>query len=292
MPELPEVETIRRGLARRILGRRIRSVEVLRAKVVRNSPEEFVRRLAGNAFVQIERRGKLLIFHLERGERFMLVHLKMTGQLIYQQSGGSLVAGGHPWPPIANGLPNAYSRVVFSFQDGSKLFFNDLRVFGFMHVVDEPELAEVLAVYGVEPLSRAFTWETFRQILGGRNSMLKAVLLNQHMIAGLGNIYADEVAWRARVRPQRRVATMTVAEQQRVFRAISQVLREAIAYGGTTFNNFRDADGKRGTYVHKLKVYGRAGQVCRRPECRRAGAVLKRIVVAQRGTVYCPRCQR
>lgn len=275
----------------RIRNKQIQKIEIRRKKVVKMRPSEFVRALIGNAFAKINRRGKLLIFHLERGGKFMLVHLKMTGQLIYE-SERAIVGGGHPWPPLrqAQGkpnLPNAYTRVVFSFADGSKLFFNDLRVFGFMKLVDEEELARVLAAYGIEPLLKTFVWENFRALFTKRSVSLKAVLLDQQAIAGLGNIYADEAAFAARLRPDRRVATLTVAELKRLFRVIPKVLKAAIAHGGTTFENFRDVEGKRGNYMRHLKVYGRAGL-----KCRRCGATLRRTVVAQRGTVYCPICQR
>lgn len=291
MPELPEVETIRRGLAKRILHKKIRRVEIRHSKVVKNNPKEFARALEGNLFVKIDRRGKLLIVHLrsvQRGEKriFLLIHLKMTGQLIYR-SGKTFVAGGHPWPPLESELPHKHTHVIITFADGSKIFFNDLRKFGVLKIVDEATKDLILTAYGVEPLSRGFTWERFQKALGRRRTSLKAVLLNQALIAGLGNIYVDEAAFAARLRPARRVASLTKAELRRLFLVIPKVLREAIAYGGTTFNHFRDSDGEKGNYTDRLRVYGRAGK-----KCLRCGGILVKTVVAQRGTVYCPNCQR
>lgn len=286
MPELPEVETIRRGLERRILRKRIRNIEIGNQKIVKNDPREFISVLRGNSFTKLGRRGKLLIVHLRSGQWYLLIHLKMTGQLIYQ-AGKTFVAGGHPIPRLTADLPHKHTHVIIEFIDGSKLFFNDLRKFGVMKVVDKTALDLILAAYGVEPLSQEFTWERFQQALGKRQASLKATLLNQALIAGLGNIYVDEVCWYARVRPNKRVARLTRAEKKRIFQNIPKVLREAIAHGGTTFNHFRDSDGEKGNYSDRLKAYGRAGK-----PCQRCGTTLVRTTVAQRGTVYCPVCQK
>lgn len=293
MPELPEVETIRRGLVKRILHKKIQRVEIRAQKVVKNNPKEFIRALKGNSFVRIDRRGKLLILPILRQgfggqapRRYLLIHLKMTGQLIYQ-SGKVFIAGGHPVPQLAAGLPHKHTHVIIHFSDGSKLFFNDLRKFGVMKVVDKTEKDLALAAYGIEPLSRQFTWENFQKAFRKRQVSLKAVLLNQALIAGLGNIYVDEAAFAARLRPARRVSSLTQAELRRLFLAIPKILQEAIQWKGTTFNHFRDSEGKKGNYSNRLKVYGRAGEKCYR--CR--GRLVK-TVVAQRGTVYCPICQK
>lgn len=286
MPELPEVETIRRGLQKRILRKEIRSVEIRAPKVVKNDPKKFIQALKGNSFTKIDRRGKLLILTLARGENFLLVHLKLTGQLIYRK-GKTFVAGGHPVPRLTHELPHKHTHVIVEFTDGSQLFFNDLRKFGVMKIVDATAKDLVLAAYGVEPLSKEFMWERFEGALGKRQAPLKAVLLNQSLIAGLGNIYVDEVAWHARVRPGRRVWRLTQAERKKIFRAIPKVLTEAIAWGGTTFRHFRDSEGEKGNYSDCLKVYGRGGK-----PCYRCGAVLVKTAVAGRGTVYCPICQK
>ncbi len=286
MPELPEVETVRRGLVRRVKNKRIKTVEVRKASMVRGSAAAFVRQLTGDAFDRIERRGKLLIFHLAKADKYMLVHLKMTGQLILE-SGKKTSGGGHPWPPVGDGLPNKYSHVIFSFASGAKLYFNDMRQFGYLQIVDEKKLALATAHYGVEPLSKDYTWEAFRESMRGRSVSLKAALLNQTLVAGLGNIYADEVAYRARVRPSRRVPRVTEAEWRRIYREIPKVLAEALKYRGTTFDKFRDSEGKSGDFSSRLKAYGRAGL-----KCKRCGTIMVKTKVAQRGTTYCPNCQR
>lgn len=286
MPELPEVETIRRGLQKRILKKKIRRVEIRGQKVIKNNPREFIKALTGNSFTQINRRGKLLIVHLRSGQWYLLIHLKMTGQLIYQ-SKKVLIAGGHPVPILTADLPHKHTRVSIKFTDGSRLFFNDVRKFGVMKIVDKTAKDLVLAAYGIEPLSKEFTWERFRNIFKKRQILLKAVLLNQSLIAGLGNIYVDEICWHARVRPGRRAARLTLAEKKRIFENIPKILREAIAWKGTTFNHFRDSEGEKGNYSDRLKVYGRAGE-----KCYRCGEILVKTVVAQRGTVYCPICQK
>lgn len=293
MPELPEVETIRRGLVRRVLRKKIVDVKVRKPKMVRGmSGKAFSDFLKGKQFLKISRRGKLLVFDIQGEERSMLVHLKMTGQLIYDD-GKAVIAGGHNWPPISDesgevvALPNKYSHVIFSFADGSKLFFNDLRQFGFVQLVSPEEKKIALSAFGVEPLSSAFTFDVFIDALSGRSVSLKAALLNQSLIAGLGNIYVDEVAFRANVRPDRSVNTLSDKELQKIYREIPIVLREAIDSGGTTFRHFRDARGGKGNYTERLLAYGRGGLPC--VTCK---TVLRKIKVAQRGTTYCPTCQK
>lgn len=293
MPELPEVETIRKGLAKRILRKKIRSVEIRAPKVIKNDPKEFIRMLKGNSFTGVDRRGKLLILPILRQgfggqapRKYLLIHMKLTGQLIYR-AGKTLVAGGHPIPKLTSDLPHKHTHVIIEFSDGSCLFFNDLRKFGVMKVVDQTAKDLTWAAYGVEPLSKEFTWERFRKALGKRQAPLKAVLLNQSLIAGLGNIYVDEVAWHARVRPSRRVVRVTEKELKTLFRMIPKVLKQAILLGGTTFRYFRDSQGEKGNYSSHLKAYGQAGE-----KCQRCGTILVKTTVAQRGTVYCPKCQR
>lgn len=291
MPELPEVETIRLGLRRTVLAKRIAHVEVRKTKIVRGTKAAFIKKLAGASFTDIERRGKLLIFTVSAPHAYLLVHLKMTGQLIYVHD-QTFIAGGHPWPSVAGGLPNKYSHIIFGFADGSTLYFNDMRQFGFMQVVDDKTLEKTLARFGVDPLSDEFTWDAFRTSLAGRRVSLKAALLNQQLIAGIGNIYADEIAFHAGVKPQRRVHRLTQKELLLLYRATKHILARAMKYGGTTFRDFRDTKGGRGNYTELLKAYGRTGQACKRPQCRQVGATIRRTVTAGRGTHFCPSCQK
>lgn len=292
MPELPEVETIRQDLRKKILNKKIVQVLVRHKKSVSGSSTKFVHALVGKAVIEIDRRGKLMIFRLQKGEQAMLVHLKMTGQLIYRQvSRGAieLVAGGHKLLAAdIECLPNDHTRVVFSFADGSELFFNDLRLFGYVKLAAATEVAEALKQFGPEPLTKDFTWRYFSALFKKRkNTNLKALLLNQELIAGLGNIYADEVCWCAWVKPARRVGAITAAEQKKLFYCIPKILRQAIKHRGTTFRNFLDSSGRPGNYTDFLKVYDRPGEPC--PRC---GSAIVKTKTAGRGTHLCPRCQR
>lgn len=287
MPELPEVETIKNDLASVLVGLIVAAVDVRLPKMVKSNRHMFARTLPGQRISSLARRGKLLIVELEGGDRYLLIHLKMTGQLMYRR-GEQVIAGGHSQRGMpVDYLPNNYSHIIFSFTDGSKLFFNDMRQFGYVKLVSAQEKEDELSVYGVEPLAAAFTVNVLRERLKGRRVALKSVLLDQSVIAGLGNIYVDEACWRAGVRPQRRADRLTIAETQRLHRGIVTIIRLAIKHRGTTFNNYRDAHGRTGNFVRRLKVYGRAGEVCRR--CR--STKLNRVVVAGRGTVYCSQCQ-
>ncbi len=287
MPELPEVETIRRDLATKLVRKKITDVVVRKDKIVRGSTEKFKKELVGKTFWKIDRRGKLLIFDITRTDTFLLVHLKMTGQLIYQAR-GKRVAGGHPWPALDVKLPDKHTHIIITFADKSKLYFNDLRQFGFMQLVDEKQKDLVIAKFGIEPLTKDFTKDNFSKIFKNRRAPLKAVLLNQNLIAGLGNIYADEICFAAGVRPTRRVDRLTKAEIDRLYGATEQVIRCAIKYRGTTFSNYVDARGESGNFVAKLMVYGRGGENCRK--CNQFK--IKKIKSAGRGTHYCPGCQK
>lgn len=321
MPELPEVETIRRGLQNKIVGKKIAGVVVKKSKLAKNPLPGFKKTLVGSSFNKIERRGKLLIFGLskitpgvlpfkkrqaqrkttpgvehrvlyqEQQEKYLLVHLKMTGQLVYLNK-KQITAGGHSWPKI-NKLPNKYSHIIFTFSDGSKLFFNDQRQFGYMQIVNQADKNIVLKKFGIEPLTPGFTWQNFQNIFNTgcyktkRKTAIKNLLLNQSLVAGLGNIYADEVCYRAKIKPQKKANKLTVNDQKNLYTAIPYVLKKAIDFGGTTFSNYRDADGRKGNFSDRLMVYQRSGQPCRR--CQQ---IIKKIKLGGRGTHYCPQCQK
>lgn len=287
MPELPEVETVCSDLARVLRGKRVARVEVRKAKLVRGRAQSLGRALRGKRMRAVRRRGKLLIFGLDDPDLFLLVHLKMTGQLVFRGK-RQLLGGGHGYPLVRKDeLPNKYTHIVWHFADGSVLYFNDMRQFGYVQLVDGQALAAIERAYGVEPLSGVFTPSVLRDVLAGCNAALKSILLDQRRIAGLGSIYADEACFLAGLRPARRARAVTRAEVVLLHRAIRRVLQAAIRLRGTTFSSFRDGLGGRGAFAAKLSVYGRAGQ-----PCRRCGAVLKRVVIGGRGAVYCPACQR
>jgi len=286
MPELPEVETIKRDLSQKILHKKIIKVEVRKKRIVKNGLKEFLRILTGNKFVRLDRIGKLLIFVLERDGYNLLVHLKMTGQLIYCHQ-GDFVAGGHSLPKIGNTLPNKYSHVIFTFADNSRLFFNDMRQFGYLHLVKQADLEKIENKYGIEPLTANFKLVDLKTIIKKRSAPIKAVLLNQQLISGIGNIYADEILFAAKVRPDRKASTLSDAEIKKIHSASQKIIKAAIKFRGTTFNDYVDANGNVGSFVKFLKVYGRKDK-----KCSRCSSIVKKIKMSGRGTHYCPACQK
>lgn len=271
MPELPEVETIARGLRAALVGHAIRAVEVRWAgTVAAPAPAAFRKKLRGCMVRRVERRGKWLLIDLSSGET-LLVHLRMSGRMLL----GPAAAAGDP-----------HTRVVLTLGDGRRVCFCDTRKFGRMLLTADP--GRVLDALGPEPLGDAFTPAALRRMLAGRRSRIKPLLLDQRFVAGLGNIYVDESLWRAGIHPLRRADTLSRAEAARLCRAVRRVLRAAIRQGGTTLEDesFVGTGGEAGRFAVRLAVYGRAGKAC--PRC---AATVERIVVAQRGTHFCPRCQ-
>lgn len=271
MPELPEVETVRRSLTPKLVGRTITGVEVLFPGAVEGlEPGRFRSSLVGERFAAVERYGKYLVFRLASG-RFFLMHLRMTGRTV-------VLDGGRP--------PDPHCRIRFFLDDGRELRFSDIRKFGRVRLVEDRGELEGILQLGPEPLTDAFTPRALRRALRGQGSV-KGALLDQKRVAGLGNIYADEALFRAGIRPDRPACTLTDEEVGRLHRAVEDVLSEAVRFGGTTIRNYVQGDGAPGTYRERLQVYGRHGA-----PCVRCGAVLERMRVAGRGTTYCPRCQR
>ena len=280
MPELPEVETIVRGLDRAISGKTFASVEVRRPNVVvTRDAAPLGALIAGDVVNSVARRGKLVRIVLASG-RELVVHLRMTGRLIFQQAGPR----GPAAPPHSH-EPIPYSNVVFDFADGARLSFADVRRFGRMRLA-EPEEAWT-ADFGWEPLSDEFTFGRFSELLDGRTAPIKSFLLDQRRIAGIGNIYACEALWQARIRPNRASGKISRPARRRLYDAIREILARAIEMRGTSVDDYVDADGLKGGFQNVLSVYGKAGRPCSR--CNRA---LLRTVIAQRGTFWCRTCQR
>jgi len=304
MPELPEVETVRRGLKKLVLNKKIKTVIVKKKNLVKQSVYSFKKELVGRRFNELKRVGKLLIFVLgsdgrREKQKYLLIHLKMTGQLVYCDE-KDFLAGGHANSKKERKAflrgnrnefcqPGKYTHIIFEFTDKSKLFFNDLRQFGFLKIVSSEELEKVKENYGIEPGQLNFTWANFKKALQGRKTNIKALLLNQKVIAGLGNIYVDESLFLAKIHPERSVSDLTLAEQKRLFQAIKTIIKKALQYKGTTFSNFVDSQGRRGGFKKLLKVYGRSGKSCRRKSC---DGIIKKIRVAGRGTHFCDQCQK
>lgn len=271
VPELPEVETVVRGLRATLVGRTIVEVEVYWARsIVALTPGIFVRRIKGQKVIDVGRRGKWVTIALAGGST-CLVHLRMTGRLLFKP----------------DGCPDdRYARVVFHLDTGGCLRFSDMRKFGRLWLVDNPAVA--LDDLGPEPLGDDFKAEGLAEMLAGRRARIKPLLLEQRFLAGLGNIYVDEALWRAGLHPLRRASSLEPEEVKRLHSVVQAVLQEAIAKQGTTLDDrgYVGADGQAGTYGPLLAVYGRAGH-----PCLRCGEPIERARISQRGTHFCPRCQ-
>lgn len=270
MPELPEVETIARQLrARGIEGRKIRSVEVRWPKTVEPlSAEAFSRALIGATITAISRTGKWLVFSLSTGMS-ILVHLRMSGSFSLE--------------------PGSHDRIVLTLSGGVALHYRDTRKFGRWKLVADP--AVMLAGLGPDALTEGFSLEGFKTAMRSHHRMVKPLLLDQSIVAGLGNIYVDEALWESQIHPERRSDALSDVELARLYRAIRHVLETGVRNGGTSLGdgktNYRDVEGQSGGHREKVKAYGRTGQ-----PCERCGTALAKTVVAQRGTHFCPVCQK
>jgi len=283
MPELPEIETIVRDLDKKLKNKRIIAIKSLDKKVFQLTPAD-VKRAVGKKIRVVKRRAKMIIIDL--GKNSLVVHLKMTGQLVYVGS-GRVIAGGHPIVNQNKILPNKFTRVIFKFNK-STLYFNDMRRFGWIKLMSTDEFIKFNKQLGVEPLSSEFTPEYFNKILSFRQKILiKQVLLDQKYISGIGNIYADESLHIARIKPFRKVKTLKPAEITKLWRAIPKILKYAIKHRGTSFNDYVDAQGEAGNFIKHLKVYGRAGE-----KCKNCGQPVKKIKLGGRGTHWCDYCQK
>jgi len=292
MPELPEVETIRRDLEEKIVSKKIKKLEIKDSKIIKNSRNIFEKKLKGYFFSRVNRIGKLLIFQISTKKDYLIIHLKMTGQLVYCDQ-KTCIAGGHNISKKERNsgivdLPNKYTRVIFTFKDNSKLYFNDLRKFGYLKIVNEKELNLIKENFGIEPLTKNFTLENLEKILKNRRTNIKAFLLNQKLIAGIGNIYADEILFDTGILPTRLANKISKDEIKKIFHSTEKIITKAIKYRGTTFNSYVDSSGKKGNYTQFLKVYGRKGEACLK--CKKS--FIKKEKIAQRGTSYCPICQK
>lgn len=287
MPELPEVETVRLQLRRGLMGKTISGVTVLHEKTTRHNPH-YAEDLMGKTIAEIDRIGKLMIFSfVGEDDFFLLAHLKMTGQF-FVVSGGAVTGGGHSMTPAdVETLPGRHTRVAYDFTDGTKLYFNDMRLFGYVALASAAEVNAARAGFGPELIDPDFDDAWFIAKIRTKKTSVKAVLLDQSFVAGLGNIYADEALWRAKVRPMRPADTLTKREAAALRAAARDVMQESIAVGGTTFQHFVDTDGQTGNFTQFLNVFGKQGTPC--PRC---GKPIVKTRVAGRGTHYCPGCQK
>ncbi len=289
MPELPEVETVRRGLHELITGRTVKNVTVY------DSPKSFPndRALAeqflyGASVLAVRRRAKVLLIDLS-SEYTLVTHLKMTGQLVFRAAGIAFGAG-HPNDSLIGELPDRSTRVSIHFTDGSTLYFNDQRKFGWIKLYPTLEVPNIdfMQRVGPEPLEDSFTANEFIPRVRRRNgTTIKAAILDQTVLAGVGNIYADEALWAAKVHPAMRVRDVTDEQLAELLTHIKAVMSLSIEKGGSTDKNYVDAEGKKGSYLQFANVFRREGQACpRHPD-----VLIEKTRVAARGTHICPVCQ-
>ena len=293
MPELPEVETVRRGLEPVLAGRRLTRVTQRRANLRVPFPQNFVERLQGQRIARVDRRAKYLVAHIESGEA-LIMHLGMTGRFTISSTATNSQVGtfGHD-----AGKDSKHDHVVFETDDGTTVTYNDARRFGFMDLADAATLAEhpLIRDIGIEPLGPDLTPAFIAAAARSKRADLKAFLMDQTIVCGLGNIYVCETLYRARlspVKPSSRIATPTGRARpaaDRLVPLIQDVLGEAIGAGGSTLRDYQHTDGSLGYFQHRFAVYGREGEPCHTLGC---SAVIKRIVQANRSTFYCPACQR
>ena len=276
MPELPEVETVCRGLAAALEGRRLAAVSVRRADLRRPFPPDFAARLTGRRVERVERRAKYFTLRLDDGW-VLLGHLGMSGRMIIG--------------PADDTPPGRHDHVILLTEDGQRVVFSDPRRFGLMDLVPAQTLAAhpLLAALGPEPLDDAFVWPVLEAAMSGRRSPIKTVLLDQTVVAGIGNIYASEALFRAGILPTRDAGSLTAAQGRKLVAAIKAVLAAAIAAGGSSLRDHRQTTGELGYFQHSFAVYDREGEACPGCTCRTG---VQRLVQGGRSTFYCAKRQR
>ena len=289
MPELPEVETVRLGLQEFLPGQAILSINTDWANSLPIADELIENYLLNAKVESVKRRGKLIIMPLA-SKYSLLIHLKMTGQLVYRPNSGKGFGGGHPSDSLIDKLPNKSTRVTIKLSDGI-LFFNDQRKFGWVKLEKSQGLYRnnaFLSKLGPEPLEDSYTFELFNDAIQRHpNTSIKAAILDQTVLAGVGNIYADESLFAARIHPLTMAGIVSTITLTRLYKSIREVMSLSISLGGSSDRNYVDAKGNKGSYLKFAKVFRKEGSPC--PEC---GGVIKKIRAAGRGTHICPRCQK
>lgn len=272
MPELPEVEVITRDLQDSLPGKKIKTVKILNPPMIHGmAPEEFSRRVCGKTILRVCRVGKYILFYFDDGSA-LEVHLRMTGRFFYREK------------PVD---AEKYTRALFCFEDQTELYYHDIRKFG-TFLLEETDLARLRSCrLGIDPLDVSFSPDYFSRLLESKKKRgIKSILLDQEVICGVGNIYADEALHRAGIHPSRKAGQLSTGEVNRLYDAIQNTLQEGISFRGTTFSDYRDLWGKEGAFQKVLRVYRKKGKPC--PAC---GSAIEREVVAGRGSYFCPHCQ-
>ncbi len=282
MPELPEVEIIKLGLQRKIVGLKIKKIEVITPKSFIGKPKD----IEDKKVIKMWRRAKILA--IELNGIAVLFHLKMTGQLVWV--GDEKFIGGHPTPDMIGELPNKSTRVIFTFNNGSKLYFNDQRRFGWVRIVNIEQSAvnSLFKKLGPEPLEKDFTREILKnKLLKHKSQAVKVALLDQTVVSGLGNIYANEACFEAKIDPRKKVGELSDNEFKSLHRGVRKALREGIAHGGSTRAHFVDPEGHKGYFLDYAKVYGKD-----KYPCKICGEIIQKIQLKGRGTYFCSSCQK
>lgn len=299
MPELPEVESLRLGLNKRILKSKILNVEIIKPKLVasngtlrkisKKKTEEFIKETTGKNIKNIKRIAKNLIIELSN-EKILIVHLKMTGQLVFVDKKKNKTHGGHPiTKSLTDDLPNKHTAIIFNLNNGT-LFYNDVRMFGYVLYfknILEARNHGLFKNIGLDPFDKNFTLEYFKKEIKNTNRNLKATLLDQKIVTGCGNIYTDEICFASKVNPERNCKSLKTEEIESIYNNIKSILKTAIEHGGSSISDYLLADGSRGNYARLHKVYGKGGEKC--VACKN---ILEKKVVAGRATVFCKNCQK
>ncbi len=284
MPELPEVETITNQLNQVLSGLRIDGIKILSDKKIKLTPKQII----GLKIKKLYRRAKIIIAEFNNSDLNLLIHLKMTGQLVYLHR-QSRLAGGHPTRDWLAKLPVKATKAIFSFDNKAKLYFNDQRGFGWVKQVKQSELDFHLSNFqGVEPLSSGFTWKELESICQRSSRPIKLLLHDQSKIVGLGNIYINDALWQAKIYPLTPANQLNQFQIKRLRLAIRQVLKQGLSAGGASDNTYINAFGIGGNYQNNFKVYKRQGQECLRND----GGIIERLKVGGRSLFYCPKCQK
>lgn len=283
MPELPEVETLKRQLENVLLAKKISQIDILRSKNFLGNPKT----LLNKTITQIKRKAKVIIISFDKNFPCLLIHLKMTGQLIFDDQ-KNRIFGGHPNNDFFSSLPSKYTRVIIHFSDNSKLFFNDQRTFGWLKIISSQNQfdQEFKNLNGIEPFSPLFTWQNLKASLFSSRP-IKLAILDQSKIAGIGNIYANDGLFLSKLLPTRKANSLTDKDWQNLTASLNKILSLSLSLGGTSQTNYIHLDGKKGNYQDHFLVYRKDGQNC--PSCQ--GKIVK-IKLGGRGTFYCPSCQK
>lgn len=283
MPELPEVETLKRQLENVLLNKKISQIEILRSKNFIGDPKV----LETKTITQIKRKAKVIIIYFQKEFPCLLVHLKMTGQLIFDDQ-KNRVFGGHPNNDFFASLPSKYTRVIIHFSDNSKLFFNDQRTFGWLKIISSQVNfdQEFKNLNGIEPFSPIFTWQNLKTNLFSSRP-IKLVILDQSKIAGIGNIYANDGLFLSRLLPTRKANSLSDKDWQNLAKSLKKILSLSLLLGGTSQTNYIHLDGKKGNYQDHFLVYRKDNQPC--PKCQNP---IQKIKLGGRGTFFCPICQK